>query len=232
MSTERRVEACFFMRRPSTRDALARGVPRDDPGDGERQPVRPAADEGAARRARAAPRSSEPHENLAFYKAVRAAKNAAPGDGAPRRRRRTLAEGRLRLARRSSSTCRGLDAAAFSRRWRRSRRDGGGGAAWAAPSRRRRRRYSLMERDTCAARAEPAHGVVCHTLGRLPLTPRAPAPRRSALPPWTRRRSTSSSPPSSRRPTPGRRRRHLLRVPRVGAVAAVGLPILRRREQA
>ena len=230
MSTERRVEVCFFMFDTNKTGTLSR--------EEFRAMIQATVnvnlydllqtktgEEGFEKHLQ----SEYSQENLAFYKAVQAfAKNAAAGDGDAAKAAKDIvqkyvkegAEEQVNLPGPTTKRCLEKVAAVEAA--------GGGGAAWADVFKEAEAEiFKLMERDTCAARpSNRPHGVCATPAPPPPLTPLTLPSQVQALPPRPEggRRARRRILHAGRHL--GRRRRHLLRVPRVGAVAAVGLPIL------
>ena len=231
MSTERRVEVCFFMFDTNKTGTLSR--------EEFRAMIQATVnvnlydllqtktgEEGFEKHLQ----SEYSQENLAFYKAVQAfAKNAAAGDGDAAKAAKDIvqkyvkegAEEQVNLPGPTTKRCLEKVAAVEAA--------GGGGAAWADVFKEAEAEiFKLMERDTCARPpVEPTTRRMCHTRpAATPLTPLTLPSQVQALPPRPEggRRARRLLLHAGRHL--GRRRRHLLRVPRVGAVAAVGLPIL------
>ena len=215
MSTERRVEVCFFMFDTNKTGTLSR--------EEFRAMIQATVtvnlydllqtktgEEGFEKHLQ----SEYSQENLAFYKAVQAfAKNAAAGDGDAAKAAKDIvqkyvkegAEEQVNLPGPTTKRCLEKVAAVEAEA----------------------EIFKLMERDTCAARpANRPHGVCATPTPPPPLTPLTLPSQVQALPPRPEggRRARRLLLHAGRHL--GRRRRHLLRVPRVGAVAAVGLPIL------
>ena len=230
MSTERRVEVCFFMFDTNKTGTLSR--------EEFRAMIQATVnvnlydllqtktgEEGFEKHLQ----SEYSQENLAFYKAVQAfAKNAAAGDGDAAKAAKDIvqkyvkegAEEQVNLPGPTTKRCLEKVAAVEAA--------GGGGAAWADVFKEAEAEiFKLMERDTCARPFElprlcdtrpAATAHTAHTSG-VPSQVQALPPR-----PEGGRRARRRILHAGRHLA--RRRRHLLRVPRVGAVAAVGLPIL------
>ena len=202
MSTERRVEVCFFMFDTNKTGTLSR--------EEFRAMIQATVnvnlydllqtktgEEGFEKHLQ----SEYSQENLAFYKAVQAfAKNAAAGDGDAAKAAKDIvqkyvkegAEEQVNLPGPTTKRCLEKVAAVEAA--------GGGGAAWADVFKEAEAEiFKLMERDTCARPFELPR--LCHTRPAAAAhTAHTALAGTSAS--ATRRRSTSSSPPSSRRPTP------------------------------
>ena len=206
MSTERRVEVCFFMFDTNKTGTLSR--------EEFRAMIQATVnvnlydllqtktgEEGFEKHLQ----SEYSQENLAFYKAVQAfAKNAAAGDGDAAKAAKDIvqkyvkegAEEQVNLPGPTTKRCLEKVAAVEAA--------GGGGAAWADVFKEAEAEiFKLMERDTCARPpVEPTTRRMCHTRPAAAAHTAHTALAGTSASATTRRRSTSSSPNSSRRPTP------------------------------